>query len=534
MSRKSIAIFTITLLCVTLAGSVAAQSEKPDGVDAAVSATFTYQGQLRQGGAAVNGSCDMAFRLYDDPGGGNLIGSPITTTQSINNGLFTVGLNFGSNAFQGAARWLNIRVRCPASSGSYTTLTPRQQITAAPYALAPWVTSSNNLYYTAGSVGIGTTNPSASLSVAPSGATEPSAFGFPTGLKVGTASGTIPLAVRQNADESATPALAVFETSNGPVGDFGANASTFVVGAAASHGLGFNVDGSIRAMTVLANGAVGIGTIPCANARLHVYTGDSGGNCRDAAVRGESSLGNGVYGSSFAREGVYGSSSESDGVHGSSTAGSGVYGSSVDNTGVYGQSTNSTGVFGGSTGGSFLFEGMDLAAHNRRFVVERATGNVKADGAFTSPADFAEMMTVTGLTDDYTPGDVLVIGRDGKLSLSNEPYAANLAGVYSAKPGFLGDTEIGAHGIESYDLPPTQERIAVALLGIVPVKVTADNGPIQPGDLLTTSSTPGHAMKAKPVVIDGVAIYPTGTILGKALESWEQGTGVIQVLITLR
>jgi hypothetical protein len=109
-----------------------------------------------------------------------------------------------------------------------------------------------------------------------------------------------------------------------------------------------------------------------------------------------------------------------------------------------------------------------------------------------------------------------------------------LAGVYSTKPGFLGDTEIAAHGIEYYDLPDTQQRIAVALIGIVPVKVTDENGSIQPGDLLTTSSTPGHAMKAVPVMINGVAIYPTGTILGKALESWKQGTGVIKVLITLR
>ena len=101
-------------------------------------------------------------------------------------------------------------------------------------------------------------------------------------------------------------------------------------------------------------------------------------------------------------------------------------------------------------------------------------------------------------------------------------------------PGFLGDTEIAAHGIEYYDSPSTQERIAVALLGIVPVKVTAENGQIQPGDLLTTSSAPGHAMKAKPVVINGVEIYPTGAILGKALEPWKQGPGVIKVLVTLR
>ena len=61
-----------------------------------------------------------------------------------------------------------------------------------------------------------------------------------------------------------------------------------------------------------------------------------------------------------------------------------------------------------------------------------------------------------------------------------------------------------------------------------------EDGTISPGDLLTTSSTPGHAMKAEPVTIEGVEIYAPGTILGKALEPLEEGTGVILVLVTLQ
>ena len=67
----------------------------------------------------------------------------------------------------------------------------------------------------------------------------------------------------------------------------------------------------------------------------------------------------------------------------------------------------------------------------------------------------------------------------------------------------------------------------MAILGIVPTKVSADNGPIQPGDLLTTSSAPGRAMKA-------MLPAPQGTLLGKALEPLTEGTGVIRVLVTLR
>jgi hypothetical protein len=65
----------------------------------------------------------------------------------------------------------------------------------------------------------------------------------------------------------------------------------------------------------------------------------------------------------------------------------------------------------------------------------------------------------------------------------------------------------------------------MAVVGIVPCKVSAENGPIAPGDLLVTSSTPGHGMRdANPRV---------GTVIGKALESLESGTGVIRVLVTL-
>jgi hypothetical protein len=74
----------------------------------------------------------------------------------------------------------------------------------------------------------------------------------------------------------------------------------------------------------------------------------------------------------------------------------------------------------------------------------------------------------------------------------------------------------------------------LAVIGVVPVKVSAENGAIRPGDLLTTSATPGHAMKAKPILVNGETIYPSGVILGKALGSLAHGTGMIQVLIMLQ
>ena len=69
-------------------------------------------------------------------------------------------------------------------------------------------------------------------------------------------------------------------------------------------------------------------------------------------------------------------------------------------------------------------------------------------------------------------------------------------------------------------------EIPLAIVGIVPCKVSAENGPIQPGDLLVTSSTPGHAMKGT----DRTRML--GAVVGKALEPLNEGNGIIQVLVT--
>jgi pectin methylesterase-like acyl-CoA thioesterase len=96
---------------------------------------FTYQGSLKSGGNPANGNYDFVFTLYDDPSVGVSVTTPITlTNQTVTAGLFTVSLDFGTSAFDGNGRWLEIAVR-QSGGGGYTTLTPRQSITPAPYAL---------------------------------------------------------------------------------------------------------------------------------------------------------------------------------------------------------------------------------------------------------------------------------------------------------------------------------------------------------------------------------------------------------------
>jgi hypothetical protein len=138
---------------------------------------------------------------------------------------------------------------------------------------------------------------------------------------------------------------------------------------------------------------------------------------------------------------------------------------------------------------------------------------MSALGYETNSGDVAEFMRVTG---DVTPGTVLVIGKGGVLQPSATAYDTHVAGIVSTQPGVsLGTKEAGN---------PGEALIAVA--GKVPCNVDASNGPITEGDLLTTSSRQGYAMKATDPKI--------GTVLGKAMGTLGSGTGTIEVLVTLQ
>jgi hypothetical protein len=135
---------TVFVLVVLLAGNgsgpAAAQAYGPQAPGAAAGSSFTYQGELRQGGAPITAICNFKFSLWDQPGSGGSFGVPQTKSGvSVAAGRFTVLLNdggeFGPDAFNGEARYLHIEVQCPPDAG-FTPLIPRQALTAAPLALA--------------------------------------------------------------------------------------------------------------------------------------------------------------------------------------------------------------------------------------------------------------------------------------------------------------------------------------------------------------------------------------------------------------
>lgn len=96
--------------------------------------TFTYQGQLTNGGQPVNAVCEANFSLWDNVAFGNQVGAtigPVSITAA--QGVFTTCLDFGASVFNSQPRWLEVEVKCPPDV-SFTTLTPRQPLTSAPFA----------------------------------------------------------------------------------------------------------------------------------------------------------------------------------------------------------------------------------------------------------------------------------------------------------------------------------------------------------------------------------------------------------------
>jgi hypothetical protein len=287
---------------------------------------------------------------------------------------------------------------------------------------------------TNGNVGIGTTAPNAPLSVVKSGAPLPNVQGVPAGLKVGTPSGTIPLALKQNGPESGTPGLAYFETSNGDLGYLGANTGTLVIGAAANKALGFNVNGSKRAMSIASNGVVGIGTTNIA-ATLNVRssTASTGAN----VLRVENS--NGLVGFRVNDHGTV------------FVALSGVQLGHV----CYGN-------------GGYLAECSSAAEY---------VPTIDAGEGFPETADLVSIAPAVKNPYGDTHGPFTV----QKSATACDP---NLL-------GFIADPKLGADGKKLND-----HYLPLAIYGYFPAKVTMENGFIRRGDPLTSSSKPGYAMKA--------------------------------------
>ncbi len=347
------------------------------------------------------------------------------------------------------------------------------------------VGNSNIFQSPTGSIGIGTFNPDSTLTVANS-SNSPTANGLPPYAIYGYLnSSTVNFSAAIRGDSLATTGNGI-----GVIGVTDSPGSTGVYGLLnTSSGGGFGVNGVT--LSPAGNGVFG---------NYPLTTGGGGGG-----VVGLTSSAD--FGFSYA-------------VKGEATA---PTGSALGIFGAVSSPDGAAGYFLNRTGGNIIVGHTGINDTLSVFRVD-TNGRVFAAGGFQpSGADFAESMAVTGDRSKYAAGDLLVIDptANSHVALAQRPYSTLVAGIYSTKPGLLGTTR-------KVDESAPQNEVPLAVVGIVPCKVTAENGPIQIGDLLVTSSIAGHAMKGT----DRSKML--GAVVGKALEPLPQGTGVIQVLVTLQ
>lgn len=274
----------------------------------------------------------------------------------------------------------------------------------------------------------------------------------------------------------------------------------------------------------------------------------------DAGSNGDGVLGyggsNGVHGISTGGSGVTGKSTNGTGVAGTSTGGSGVVGTSQSAEGVFGTSTSGYGVVGTNTsgGGGVRGDTKDgvagvIGVSTGKGLAGRFDGNVTVNGATTLNgaitlggdctmggtmkiasggdivfSDFAEHFDLADV--EAEPGTVMIIDDCGSLRPCEKAYDQKVAGVVSGAGAFRPGIVLGEHVGNS--------GTTIALVGRVYCKVSADAAPIAVGDLLTSSDTPGYAMK----VTDPVKGF--GSIIGKALRPLKSGRGLVPILVLLR
>ncbi len=548
---------------------------------------FTFQGHLKDNQIPFNGTVDMMFTLFDSSGGATPLAPPHPVNDvSVQNGLFSVELDFGAGVFDGTPRWLDIGLKVrPATT--YTNLTPRSKITGAPFAhFAPGnsggSTGSLDDAYDYGGPGAGKkiTADSGPIHVAgpdgmvvSGGVTAGAGFvGHPDGLfdvessRIGTfAPPTVGVRVKTGTIGALTDYWA-YLSGGTTVHKLVRNTSSKLNFAVETD----PIDGrEVTQMTLDAQGKLGIGTsIP--SAKLHVVNGtDTSPSGGGFAVFGSEGGSNISIDSNEIMAREDGSVSP---LHLNLEGGDvSLIGNGAGNVGVgvtipkqklhvngdyYGRGHLWLHAFegDGQSGTAYIQARDDSSSSAVKMQFRTKVGSTIRDvmtlsafgyvGINTTtpgrPLDVngiarVEVLEITGGSDlsegfdiqdeQAKPGMVVVIDpqNPGRLKCSSSPYDRKVAGVISGAGGVNTGMIMGQQGSLADGEHP------VALTGRVFCYVDATKHAIEPGDLLTTSSTPGYAMK--------VSDYnrAAGSIVGKAMTGLSLGErGLVLVLVGLQ
>jgi hypothetical protein len=442
---------------------------------------FSYQGHLLENGAAANGGHDFIFTLFYTAVGDGQIGPPVPLNNiPVASGQFNVTLDYRANVFTGDPRWLEISVR-PAGVGQFTKMDARVALLPTPYAI---------FAATAGSVANGAVaaNQLKTGGLAPApGQVLSYKGGNLFWIDPGVAAGGIWSVLNHDA---------YYTAGNVGIGGLAGTSRLQIAGADALTLAGAGPYLTWRDTTTGRNAA-----ISSAGGTLYYRVPNALGNVLTAGYVDS----NGMV--TRGRLSVEGSVIVTETVNATHGIGIGNNPGTIDAP-IYSDSAVSTRVVLYNTASSSL---MDLTCRNGD------VGTLTIRGG----ADLAEPFELS--KNDIAKGSVMIIDseNEGKLKLSEQSYDRRVAGVVSGANGVNPGISLHQEGV----LEGGQN---VALSGRVYVLADAATGVIKPGDLLTTSDTPGHAMK--------VANYSKaqGAILGKAMSGLREGKGLVLVLVTLQ
>jgi len=434
-------------------GTLAAQDSVGAAAAALVGTAFTYQGRLTDGSSPADGKYDFLFRLYDSDG--TQIGSTVTKGDvDVTDGTFTVSLDFGS-AFNGDARYLDVSVRPGSSTGGYTLLTPRQSLTAAPYALSLRPGARVRGLY-GGGVGAG-------------GSSYTNRF-YVGSLPYNSSSVYEKLLVTVWGGSWYNTTLGQDFYSISSRGGLKVT-RTRLFGATSMYSLKVYDNGSAYDVVV----EVVAQSFPGLVVRSYRLDGNNG----------------------FLEQAVTGGYDPSGKTNVTPTIENHIV---VDNAGNVGIGTASP------------QQRLDVNGTARTRVLQ-----------ITGGSDLAEPFEIAGAA-AVEPGMVVAIDpqHPGQLQVATHAYDRTVAGCVSGANGINPGLTMQQEGT------PAEGAFPVALSGRVYCWADASYGPLHPGDLLTTSDTPGHVMK----VTDYASAQ--GAIVGKAMTRLDEGRGLVLVLVTLQ
>jgi hypothetical protein len=498
---------------------------------------FTYQGRLDNNNTPANGTYDLSFSAFDADTDGNLIAGPVTNTAvAVSNGLFTVTLDLGAGVFDGTPRWLEIGVATNGDDENFATIAPRQAVTPTPYAIfaanaanaasaatvaagsvtsdqlftpvgptdgqllafgggslqwidpavaagSIWSLNGADAYYNSGNVGIGTSTPTPGIKLEVNGHARLTPGGTGGNIEFGTPSTETGMTIiganradlrfdgtylKLLAGPGTTPpsvAGGIAISTGGGVG----------VGILPTPGNGIRLD--VNGQAILRSGGNGGGVITFATPNSETGFSITGNNRAD--LRFDGSVLKLVAG-------------PAGGIP------SGANGVAITTAGNIGMGTESP------------LAKLDVRGTTRTSIL-----------TITGGSDLAEPFTMA--TGELPKGSVVIIDEEhpGRLKLSDRPYDTRVAGIVSGANGINPGISLQQEGA----LEGGQN---VALSGRVYVQADASFGTIKPGDLLTSSKTPGHAMKA------GRNSKAKGATIGKAMSGLKEGKGMVLVLVTLQ